>query len=92
MRVTGVGVEAVVEGCSKLEIFDVSQCKNLKGWLDAGGIERWKSRWSQSGRRETVGRRGLRGAVIPRNVGVRKARGDLVFWVEKRSGPGAGLR
>ncbi|KAM0158151.1 hypothetical protein ACHAPG_004248 [Botrytis cinerea] len=92
VRVTGVGVEAVVEGCSKLEIFDVSQCKNLKGWLDAGGIERWKSRWSQSGRRETVGRRGLRGAVIPRNVCVRKARGDLVFWVEKRSGPGAGLR
>lgn len=92
MRVTGVGVEAVVEGCSKLEIFDVSQCKNLKGWLDAGGIERWKSRWSQSGRRETVGRRGLRGAVMPRNVSVRKGRGDLIFWVEKRSGPGVGLR
>ncbi|KAF7910841.1 uncharacterized protein EAF01_002350 [Botrytis porri] len=92
VRVTGVGVEAVVEGCSKLEIFDVSQCKNLKGWLDAGGIERWKSRWSQSGRRETVGRRGLRGAVMPRNLSVRKGRGDLVFWVEKRSGPDVGLR
>ncbi|TGO58869.1 hypothetical protein BOTNAR_0173g00240 [Botryotinia narcissicola] len=92
VRVTGVGVEAVVEGCSKLEVFDVSQCKNLKGWLDAGGIERWKSRWSQSGRRETVGRRGLRGTVMSRNLSVRKGRGDLVFWVEKRSGPGVGLR
>jgi F-box/leucine-rich repeat protein 7 len=40
VRVTGVGVEAVVEGCTKLEMFDVSQCKNLQKWLDAGGEER----------------------------------------------------
>lgn len=40
VRVTGVGVEAVVEGCRELEIFDVSQCKNLQRWLDAGGEER----------------------------------------------------
>ncbi|CZR55410.1 related to F-box protein PpaB [Phialocephala subalpina] len=40
VRVTGVGVEAVVEGCTLLESFDVSQCKNLQKWLDAGGEER----------------------------------------------------
>ena len=40
VRVTGVGVEAVVEGCHYLEVFDVSQCKNLGGWLEAGGVQR----------------------------------------------------
>lgn len=36
---TGTGVEAVVEGCRDLERFDVSQCKNLGRWLEAGGVE-----------------------------------------------------
>ena len=36
---TGTGVEAVVEGCRDLELFDVSQCKNLSRWIDAGGVE-----------------------------------------------------
>jgi F-box and leucine-rich repeat protein 7 len=40
VRVTGVGVEAVVEGCHKLVAFDVSQCKNLVPWLEQGGIGR----------------------------------------------------
>ncbi|KAF4633220.1 hypothetical protein G7Y89_g4905 [Cudoniella acicularis] len=40
VRVTGVGVEAVVEGCTVLERFDVSQCKNLSRWLEGGGEER----------------------------------------------------
>ena len=40
VRVTGTGVEAVLEGCSELEVFDVSQCKNLTRWLDHGGIQR----------------------------------------------------
>ncbi|ORY06902.1 hypothetical protein BCR34DRAFT_590476 [Clohesyomyces aquaticus] len=39
VRVTGTGVEAVVEGCRDLERFDVSQCKNLGRWIEAGGIE-----------------------------------------------------
>jgi F-box/leucine-rich repeat protein 7 len=33
-------VEAVVEGCRDLELFDVSQCKNLGRWLEGGGVER----------------------------------------------------
>lgn len=40
VRVTGQGVEAVVEGCRYLERFDVSQCKNLRPWLERGGIGR----------------------------------------------------
>jgi F-box/leucine-rich repeat protein 7 len=44
VRVTGTGVEAVVEGCRDLELFDVSQCKNLGRWLDAGGVDAVKSR------------------------------------------------
>ena len=38
---TGVGVEAIVDGCHKLEAFDVSQCKNLSKWLESGGMERF---------------------------------------------------
>ena len=40
VRVTGQGVESVVEGCRHLEEFDVSQCKNLRPWLDRGGVHR----------------------------------------------------
>jgi len=40
VRVTGAGVEAVVDGCPRLEFFDVSQCKNLQRWLDSGGVAR----------------------------------------------------
>ena len=44
---TGVGVEAVVEGCTKLEMFDVSQCKNLQKWLDSGGEDRSRRRYGR---------------------------------------------
>ncbi|KAK5130554.1 hypothetical protein LTR08_001934 [Meristemomyces frigidus] len=40
VRVTGMGVESVVQGCGKLEDFDVSQCKNLRKWLEGGGVGR----------------------------------------------------
>ena len=44
VRVTGVGVEAIVEGCHKLQAFDVSQCKNLGRWLESGGVARFAKR------------------------------------------------
>lgn len=37
---TGTGVDAVVDGCHKLQVFDVSQCKNLDKWLEAGGMSK----------------------------------------------------
>jgi len=44
VRVTGVGVEAIVDGCHKLSAFDVSQCKNLNKWLEAGGMQKFAKR------------------------------------------------
>lgn len=44
MRVTGAGVESVIDGCRGLEVFDVSQCKNLVPWIKGGGIERARRR------------------------------------------------
>jgi F-box/leucine-rich repeat protein 7 len=44
VRVTGVGVEAVAEGCHQLETFDVSQCKNLGPWLEDGGAIHYQPR------------------------------------------------
>lgn len=41
VRVTGNGVENVLEGCGRLEWLDVSQCKNLQGWIEGGGVKRW---------------------------------------------------
>lgn len=44
VRVTGVGVESVLEGCHRLSVFDVSQCKNLQPWLERGGVHKWRAR------------------------------------------------
>ena len=44
VRVTGVGVEAVADGCHQLQSFDVSQCKNLNRWLRDGGPMRYQPR------------------------------------------------
>ncbi|KAJ5236358.1 hypothetical protein N7489_006449 [Penicillium chrysogenum] len=44
VRVTGVGVEAVAEGCHQLQVFDVSQCKNLGPWLEDGGAVHYQPR------------------------------------------------
>ncbi|EEH48343.1 uncharacterized protein PADG_04427 [Paracoccidioides brasiliensis Pb18] len=41
VRVTGTGVESVVDGCSLLRAFDVSQCKNLAPWLEYGFHRRY---------------------------------------------------
>ncbi|KKK24162.1 hypothetical protein P175DRAFT_0528601 [Aspergillus ochraceoroseus IBT 24754] len=46
VRVTGAGVEAVADGCTQLESFDVSQCKNLVPWLESGGVMKYEDRIS----------------------------------------------
>lgn len=44
VRVTGVGVEAVADGCDQLKSLDVSQCKNLIPWLEKGGPFKYGNR------------------------------------------------
>lgn len=44
VRVTGQGVESVIDGCKNLEVFDVSQCKNLLPWINAGGVQAARKR------------------------------------------------
>jgi len=44
VRVTGQGVESVVDGCPHLSLFDVSQCKNLLPWLRSGGVQAVRQR------------------------------------------------
>ena len=41
VRVTGRGVDNVLNGCTQLDWLDVSQCRNLEGWLISGGVSRW---------------------------------------------------
>ena len=41
VRVTGVGVDHVLDGCGRLAWLDASQCKNLASWIASGGIGRW---------------------------------------------------
>ncbi|KAI5467524.1 hypothetical protein BGZ63DRAFT_345269 [Mariannaea sp. PMI_226] len=41
VRVTGRGVENVLNGCGQINWLDVSQCRNLEGWLRAGGVASW---------------------------------------------------
>ncbi|KAL2756535.1 hypothetical protein ACRALDRAFT_2026593 [Sodiomyces alcalophilus JCM 7366] len=41
VRVTGSGVETLLDGCGKLAWADVSQCRNLEGWIQGGGVGRW---------------------------------------------------
>jgi F-box/leucine-rich repeat protein 7 len=48
VRVTGQGVESVIEGCRHMDEFDVSQCKNLRLWLDRGGIDKVNGLWGRS--------------------------------------------
>ncbi|KAL7620819.1 hypothetical protein AAE478_009817 [Parahypoxylon ruwenzoriense] len=41
VRVTASGMESVLDGCGKLTWADVSQCRNLEGWVRGGGVARW---------------------------------------------------
>ncbi|KAI9802469.1 MAG: hypothetical protein M1825_002854 [Sarcosagium campestre] len=72
VRVTGVGVETVVEGCHNLEIFDVSQCKNLARWLDSGGVERSRAAFKRNVQFEVVAGEL---AVAAASASVKKTRG-----------------
>jgi len=95
VRVTGVGVENVLEGCGRLEWLDVSQCKNLAGWLIGGGVARWGfdergpgSRLSSVWKPGTTRGPGIGpvlGPIIPPRGARRIPRKPVRFVVEKGS-------
>ena len=41
VRVTGKGLDTILRGCTHLQWVDVSQCRNLDGWLHQGSIAKW---------------------------------------------------
>lgn len=41
VRVTGKGMESILRGCTRLMWTDVSQCRNLEGWLRTGSLAKW---------------------------------------------------
>lgn len=44
VRVTGIGVEAVANSYNQLQLFDVSQCKNLIPWFEDGNHLKYRDR------------------------------------------------
>ncbi|KAI8624193.1 RNI-like protein [Xylariaceae sp. FL1651] len=87
VRVTAVGVENVLDGCSQLTWTDISQCRNLEGWVNGGGFRRWGYD-ERSAREEGIDVKSL-SLIPPRGARNRRARRPVAFVVEK--GPG-GLR
>ncbi|KAI1333580.1 cyclic nucleotide-binding domain-containing protein [Xylariaceae sp. FL0016] len=87
VRVTAVGIESVLDGCSHLNWADISQCRNLEGWVNGGGVQRW-------GYDERVGSQArstlkTTNVLPPRGSRNRRARRPVAFVVEKGAG---GLR
>lgn len=41
VRVTAAGIESILDGCGRLAWADISQCRNLEGWVGVGGVARW---------------------------------------------------
>ncbi|KAI0474162.1 cyclic nucleotide-binding domain-containing protein [Xylariaceae sp. FL0804] len=97
VRVTAAGMESVLDGCGRLAWVDISQCRNLESWVQAGGVARW-------GHDERPGRQGqgrgqqaaaaLEASSVPAapqggSRDSRRAKRPVAFVVEK--GPG-GLR
>ncbi|KAI0975320.1 RNI-like protein [Xylaria arbuscula] len=84
VRVTASGVESVLEGCGRLTWIDVSQCRNLEGWINGGGVTRWG--YDEKTARVTGFDIKNMNLIPPRGVRNRRARRPVGFVVEK--GPG----
>jgi F-box/leucine-rich repeat protein 7 len=63
VRVTGKGVESILSSCPSLEWVDVSQCRNLDPWFNAGGVAKWgyNEREGDPRRRPSAGEGGYKG-------------------------------
>ncbi|KAI1082116.1 hypothetical protein F5B20DRAFT_569539 [Whalleya microplaca] len=92
VRVTAVGLENVLDGCGRLAWIDVSQCRNLEGWVAGGGVARWGFDEKRAddddddeiGEAAAMKRAAAAATVIPpRGVRNRRARKPVAFVVEK---------
>ncbi|KAI1325724.1 RNI-like protein [Xylariaceae sp. FL0255] len=88
VRVTPVGLENVLEGCGRLTWADVSQCRNLEGWVNGGGVPRWGYD-EKTARIEGLDIKNMTLNPTRAYFRTRRARPPVAFVVEK--GPG-GLR
>jgi F-box/leucine-rich repeat protein 7 len=63
VRVTGKGVESILSSCSWIEWVDVSQCRNLEPWFNAGGVAKWgyDERTSDPRRRQSASEKAYNG-------------------------------
>ncbi|KAI0474878.1 RNI-like protein [Xylaria cf. heliscus] len=84
VRVTSAGVESVLEGCGQLAWMDISQCRNLEGWVNGGGV----TRWGYDERNPRIAGLDMKSMSIlpPSGARNRRARRPVAFVVEK--GPG----
>jgi len=87
VRVTASGIASVLEGCSRLTWADISQCRNLEGWVNGGGVTRWGYD-ERSAREDGLDVKNM-SIIPPFGARSRRARRPVAFVVEK--GPG-GLR
>ncbi|KAK6840716.1 hypothetical protein PG995_015926 [Apiospora arundinis] len=81
VRVTAMGIESVLDGCSQLSWCDVSQCRNLEPWVHGGGVTRWG--YDERGQRQSKNGNKRANMMPPRGVKNRRARQPVGFVVEK---------
>lgn len=84
VRVTSAGIESILDGCSRLAWTDISQCRNLEGWIKGGGVTRWG--YDEKTARITGLDLKNMSLTPPGGTRNRRARRPVTFVVEK--GPG----
>jgi len=87
VRVTGAGMERILDNCTKLVWADISQCRNLEPWVRADGV----TKWGYDENSESSVEAAMKKMTMkpPRGTRNRRPRRPVAFAVEK--GPG-GLR
>ncbi|KAJ1330824.1 F-box and leucine-rich repeat protein 7 [Microdochium nivale] len=81
VRVTGVGIESILEGCGRLVWADISQCRNLEGWVSKGGVVNWGYDENNVSSVEAAMKKMT--MKPPRGVRNRRPRRPVAFAVEK---------
>lgn len=90
VRVTAIGLESILDGCTRLTWCDVSQCRNLEGWVRSGGVSRWGYDERGQPKKHMIQTKSMpprRAGMLPsRVIRNRRLRPPVAFVVEKGSG------